>query len=312
MQGYKLVFKMKRPIISPFLVTILLQSATSILVEKVVVPPVVLAGRRATLECHYQEDGDKLYSLKWWRGDEEFYQYIPPIRKDFPATGVTVNLTATNSLNFGNDGQEVVVLDEVGLDTAGVYKCEVLAEHSFETVFKQANMTVIYEPDGPPVITTAPGTESNNITAGQRVFLICTSPPASPPPVLTWSINERRVDPSWVTTYSPVFKRKMARAKSRLEFTVSSKLIASGRDLAVKCSATQTGMSSSSAGSEDYRTLNSYEQSVYLILRPSPPLSFWGRIFSSGSSVHVCLQHHHNLLLLVIAVLAPPALATHG
>lgn len=306
---------MKKSNISPFLFTILLQSAISIQVEKVVVPPVVLAGRPVTLECHYKEEGDKLYSLKWWRGDEEFYQYIPPKRKEFPATGVTVNLTVTSSLNWGKDGQEVVVLDHVGLDTAGVYKCELVAERSFETVSQQANMTVIYAPEGPPVITPAAGTESDNITAGQRVVLNCSSPPASPPPVLTWYINERHVDPSWVTPSPPVFQRNLARSHSRLDFFVSRQLLASSRNLSVTCMATQgvgiIGSAGSGGDGWQQQALHSYKESAHLTLRSTRPLSFWDRIFSSGSSARVCLQHHHNLLLVVIAVLAPSTLTTH-
>ncbi|XP_042870267.1 uncharacterized protein LOC122252074 [Penaeus japonicus] len=86
---------------SPFLllIIILLQAATSIRVERVVVPPVVLAGRRVKLECQYEEDGDRLYSLKWWHGDDQFYQFIPPHRKHFPVPGVTVNWSATATLN---------------------------------------------------------------------------------------------------------------------------------------------------------------------------------------------------------------------
>lgn len=37
------------------------------------------------------------------------------------------------------------MLDSVGLDTAGVFKCEVMADSIFETVVKEANMTVIGE-----------------------------------------------------------------------------------------------------------------------------------------------------------------------
>ena len=38
-----------------------------------------------------------------------------------------------------------VVLENVGVQTAGIYTCEVIADDSFETVRKSANMTVIGE-----------------------------------------------------------------------------------------------------------------------------------------------------------------------
>ena len=67
--------------------------------ERVVVPSVVKAGKSVALKCLYEEDGDKLYSLKWWRGDDQFYQYVPPSRMAFPVSGVAVNITATDALN---------------------------------------------------------------------------------------------------------------------------------------------------------------------------------------------------------------------
>ncbi|KAG7163016.1 putative immunoglobulin-like 1, partial [Homarus americanus] len=171
----------------------LFPTATTIRVERVVVPPVVLAGRRVKLECQYKEEGDKLYSLKWWRNDDQFYQFIPPDRKHFKVPGVTVNFTASYTLSAGSRGQEVVVLEPVDLEAAGVYKCEVMADVNFQTEFRQANMTVMYAPEGPPIITPGPKTDTSNITAGQLVVLNCYSSPASPPPVHTWYINGRHV-----------------------------------------------------------------------------------------------------------------------
>ena len=69
------------------------------MVEEVVVPQVVKRGDDVQLECRYQEEGHSLYSLKWWRDEDQFYQYIPPKRSYFDAPGVRVNMTATTALN---------------------------------------------------------------------------------------------------------------------------------------------------------------------------------------------------------------------
>ena len=37
------------------------------------------------LECSYDMEGDKLYSVKWYRNGKEFYRHIPT---DNPPTGV--------------------------------------------------------------------------------------------------------------------------------------------------------------------------------------------------------------------------------
>ncbi|XP_063850792.1 junctional adhesion molecule 2A-like [Scylla paramamosain] len=219
---------MTRPGYHLSILVLLLHAATSIKVEKVEVPRVVRAGESARLECLYQEDGDKLYSLKWWRGDDQFYQYVPPSRNAFPVNGVAVNLSATATLNSRSNGKEVVMLERVGLDSAGVYKCEVMADTSFQTEFREANMTVIYVPDGPPTIAPALGTHSHNITVGQRVTLRCSSRPANPPPLLTWLINGRHVNSSWVSVESPVFQRDLARVSSKLTFPVTPDLVVGG------------------------------------------------------------------------------------
>ncbi|KAK4293604.1 hypothetical protein Pmani_033705 [Petrolisthes manimaculis] len=303
---------MKRASISLLFITILLQAVTSIRVERVVVPPLVETGRRVELECQYREDGDKLYSLKWWRGDDQFYQYVPPDRSHFPIRGVDVNWTATTSRNSGHNGCEVVVLDRVGLDTAGLYKCEVMADASFQTEFKEANMTVIHLPEGPPVIQPSPGINIHNITWGQRVALTCITPPASPPPHLTWLIDGRRVNTSLVKSLPPVFQSNLVRVSSRLQFTFTSHLLDQDRPLQVTCMAVQGSGVTSTSSPHHLGSLEreeGYRQSVTLHLKPSPPPSFWERMFSSSGS-HISCPHYHSLLLLLLLLLLLPALFT--
>ncbi|KAK8378402.1 hypothetical protein O3P69_011115 [Scylla paramamosain] len=156
------------------------------------------------------------------------------------------------------------MLERVGLDSAGVYKCEVMADTSFQTEFREANMTVIYVPDGPPTIAPALGTHSHNITVGQRVTLRCSSRPANPPPLLTWLINGRHVNSSWVSVESPVFQRDLARVSSKLTFPVTPDLVVGGRGVEVTCIATQ-------ATREGHTT----PLRASFPLHPSSPMSFW-------------------------------------
>ncbi|XP_050692667.1 uncharacterized protein LOC126983681 [Eriocheir sinensis] len=278
-----------------FVLALLLQAATSIKVERVVVPSIVEAGSNVLLECLYEEDGDKLYSLKWWRGDDQFYQYVPPSRHAFPVSGVAVNLTATNALNSRSNGQEIVLLERVGLDTAGVFKCEVMADTSFQTEFREANMTVIYVPDGPPSITGAHGTHLHNISVGQTASLRCASPPASPPPALTWLINGRQVNGSWISAESPVFQRNLARVSSRLRFTVQESMVLGEREVRVTCSAAQ-----------DMHAPHLQPQSITVTLHLAPQPTLWERIFSRSCGtpmLSVSRRHHHLLSLLPLLLL---------
>lgn len=44
---------------------------------KIQVPAAVERGHDATLNCMFDLDGDRLYSVKWYRGSGEFYRYTP-------------------------------------------------------------------------------------------------------------------------------------------------------------------------------------------------------------------------------------------
>ena len=44
-----------------------------------------MAGGSAVLKCHFSLEGDKLYTLTWWKDDRQFYQVIP---KNDPKTVV--------------------------------------------------------------------------------------------------------------------------------------------------------------------------------------------------------------------------------
>ncbi|KAG8228801.1 hypothetical protein J437_LFUL008722 [Ladona fulva] len=108
---------------------------------RIEVPEAVRRGDRARLVCEYDLEGSPLYSLKWYRGDEEFYRYVPkeaPPSKVFPQPGVNVDVSQSTARQ--------VVLSDVQLELTGIYKCEVSADApSFHTEIKAATMVVVGE-----------------------------------------------------------------------------------------------------------------------------------------------------------------------
>lgn len=63
---------------------------------KLVFPPVVRVGDEATLLCLYDLEGEPLYSVKWYRGNHEFYRYMPkesPPSRVFPFKGIMVDVS---------------------------------------------------------------------------------------------------------------------------------------------------------------------------------------------------------------------------
>jgi len=63
---------------------------------RVVVPTAILREKTATLFCHFDLEGDSLYSVKWYKGRREFYRYTPkedPAMKVFPILGMEVEVS---------------------------------------------------------------------------------------------------------------------------------------------------------------------------------------------------------------------------
>lgn len=59
-------------------------------------PEAVISGHAATLACDYDLEDAALYSIKWYRGDEEFYRYVPkesPPTRVFALPGIHVDVS---------------------------------------------------------------------------------------------------------------------------------------------------------------------------------------------------------------------------
>lgn len=68
----------------------------SCLVVEVKVPAYEVGGSDARLLCDYSLEGATLYSLKWYKGDSQFYQFIPANQQPkttFRVDGVDVDVS---------------------------------------------------------------------------------------------------------------------------------------------------------------------------------------------------------------------------
>lgn len=62
-------------------------------------PRVVKRGGSSTLRCTYDLEGAPLYTVKWYRGNFEFYRYTPsehPSTKVFHFPGIHVDVSEKN------------------------------------------------------------------------------------------------------------------------------------------------------------------------------------------------------------------------
>lgn len=155
------------------------------------VPVAVPVGSTATLVCTYDLEGDPLYTVKWYKGRQEFFRYVPkelPHTRVFALPGVNVDVSAS--------GADKVVLRDVPLELTGKYRCEVSTDApDFHTIVVSAHMVVVKELEGEPVVNL----EKTSYSIGDTLRGNCSSPPARPAANVTWYINDNMVNASYLT-----------------------------------------------------------------------------------------------------------------
>ncbi|KAG8296161.1 hypothetical protein J6590_063896 [Homalodisca vitripennis] len=120
---------------------------TSLRLTEVVVPPYVDIHEDITLCCRFDTDGEKLYSVKWYKDELEFFRYMPgntPHTQIFPRPGIVLDFTFLLLQRMKSDAvtdltpeiwsQETlsdktsVTLTALSFNTSGTYRCEVSTE----------------------------------------------------------------------------------------------------------------------------------------------------------------------------------------
>ncbi|XP_069944116.1 cell adhesion molecule 3 [Cherax quadricarinatus] len=171
------------------------------------VPSWTSRGEDAVLTCQFDLEGERLYSVKWYKAGREFYRYVPgewPRQQAFPQHGISVDVSQSD--------HQTVRLQRVSLEAGGRYKCEVLTEAPlFRTLVKSAAMNVVELPRGSPQVT---GGETE-YRLGDLVNLTCTAPRSIPPATLTWYINDQQAPQDYLAQYPPTSDNS-GRFESRL------------------------------------------------------------------------------------------------
>ena len=67
------------------------------------IPPYILQGEMALLQCQHELESDTLYSVTWYKDHEEFYRYVPsakPTKHSYVLEGIKVDVSlSANSFN---------------------------------------------------------------------------------------------------------------------------------------------------------------------------------------------------------------------
>lgn len=194
------------------------------------VPSPTTQGESVELICSYKLDEDKLYSVKWYKDDVEFYRYVPndwPPGQFLPLQGVRVDLSKS--------GSQSVYLREVDLNSAGTYRCEVSAEApEFQTVEAEKEMKVFVLPTDGPKITGG----QSKYRIGDTVSVNCTSSKSKPAATLRWYINDEQATPENELEHSTTLHADGLETSSlTLRFVVSEPHFRNG-NMKLKCTAT--------------------------------------------------------------------------
>ncbi|XP_050536926.1 uncharacterized protein LOC126903046 [Daktulosphaira vitifoliae] len=149
----------------------------------------------ATLNCHYDTGGDRLYSVKWYKDDNEFFRYTPELSPNtmvYDLDGVHVDKEKSSANS--------IILFPLTRNSNGIYKCEVSTDApNFPTVFEESNLTVIALPiNGPRIVGIR---EWYNI--GEYLEGNCTAKMTYPKAVVNWFINGLEVDNYLLEHYQP-------------------------------------------------------------------------------------------------------------
>ncbi|XP_060523980.1 uncharacterized protein LOC132700585 [Cylas formicarius] len=138
-----------------------------------------------TLHCNYDLEGEPLYTVKWYKGQNEFYRFIPkelPNTQIFPLPGINVDLSESTP--------NEIVLRDVQPEVTGRYTCEVSSDAPlFDTKMNSGYMYVVDIPIEDPVLAV----EKDLLDIGEVILANCTAPPSFPATNISWYLNGKRI-----------------------------------------------------------------------------------------------------------------------
>jgi len=211
--------------------TLLVEVSQGIKILDLKIPRHATKGEDVRMECNYDLEADKLYSIKWYFNGHEFYRYIPsdsPRTTIFDRPGINVDRRQSSETH--------IVLRSVGLKTTGKFKCEVSGEAPlFQTASDDDILAVVDLPDEGPIITGG----YPRYHVGDKVKVNCTSRRSRPAAKLRWYINGEQADHHHVKHYDVETERLSGLQTSTLGlwFKVRDKHFKNG-DMKLKCTAT--------------------------------------------------------------------------
>ncbi|KAF6210870.1 hypothetical protein GE061_013981 [Apolygus lucorum] len=222
---------MHAPLVLLFLTVALYKGTFSLRDVKLIVPDAVRLGESLSFNCIFQLEGDSLYTVKWYKYQDEFYRYTP---KESPPTKVfAVNGITENSIQKDKSNGTQLTLRKVTKEMSGLYSCEVSADApSFQTAPASRTITVVEPPRGKLIMS---GLKSK-YRLGDVIVANCTAPGSKPAANISWSINNRIAERKHVTQRQRILDDDLEQTISTLKIHARHYHFIDGR-LNVKCGA---------------------------------------------------------------------------
>lgn len=169
------------------------------------VPSLVVPGDSAVLTCFYDLGREKLYSVKWFKDQIEFFRFFPSLSPQymaFPAPGLDTDLTKSSPTS--------VYLRNLTLKSEGQYTCQVSADEPYFGCVQVHRDVVVYIPP-----ESSPRIYGEISDFGDNLTLHCSSAKSKPAANLSWYVNDVLMD-------SGVVRAEVVRHPDRLESSSSS------------------------------------------------------------------------------------------
>ncbi|XP_066144472.1 uncharacterized protein [Euwallacea fornicatus] len=205
---------------------------------RVNIPLGVQVGETVVLQCTYDLEHEPLYTVKWYKGNNEFYRYIP---KELPSTRVFV--LPGIDVDLSKSSPHEVVLRSVQPEVTGRYKCEVSSDApNFDTKMNWGYMHVLYAPVGDPVIYV----EKKFADVDETIYANCSSPPSFPHSNISWYLDGIKVIPKVPQKVFPLptdlfSKQRQAITTSEVEIKIRKDTFKNGK-ANLSCVATVFGI----------------------------------------------------------------------
>lgn len=192
------------------------------------VPVYAVSGGSARLHCRFMLGSAPLYTVKWYKGNREFFRYVPsekPSKKIFTQRGITVNVAESD--------QSSVLLEQLTLSAEGTYRCEVTTEApSFEVVASEGILNVTALPKEGPKIRGA----QTHYNIGDTVDIGCVSLGSRPVVNYRWYLNALPAEPTnfEISNLATPTDDGLESSVSRLRFKISEDRFFNGT-VSIKC-----------------------------------------------------------------------------